>query len=111
MARYSGLNWSPLRVSTAIGSIGEAGFFQEEGDLGRVGRSVEVKFEHHENSAAPVLVLNGRDWLSLACGSLSASDSTRRRNRKEIRGMSFRRESARLLKQEVFTLPCFNKRQ
>jgi hypothetical protein len=30
--------------------VGEAGFLQEQGDLGRVGRSVEVKFEHLEFS-------------------------------------------------------------
>ena len=54
-ARYSGLNWSPSRVSTATGSIGEAGFLEEERDLGRVGRSVEVEFEHLEN--LPLLLL------------------------------------------------------
>ena len=54
-ARYSGLNWSPARVSTGDRLIGDAGFLEEERDLGRVGRSVEVEFEH-ENSPAAVAV-------------------------------------------------------
>ena len=44
--RNSGLNWSPLRVSTGTELAGQAGFFQEQRDLVRVRRAVEVEFEH-----------------------------------------------------------------
>ncbi len=38
--------------------VGKAGFLEEERDLGRVGRSVEVEFEHSEFS--PTLVADDK---------------------------------------------------
>ena len=38
--------------------VGEAGFLEEEGDLGRVRRSVEVEFEHLKLPASVVVVKN-----------------------------------------------------
>ena len=46
MARNAGSNCSPLRVSTGVRLVGQAGLFEEQRDLGRIGRAVEIELQH-----------------------------------------------------------------
>ena len=45
-ARKAGSNCWPLRVSIGMRLVGQAGLFEEQGDLGGIGRAVEIELQH-----------------------------------------------------------------